>query len=168
MDESTIRIPERAARALRRPLVRYLRLLGCDAARAEDLAQEAFVALLDGPFEYRGEAPALAWLRETARRKFLAGLREDARRRAEAWTDAADRVWDRLAGESGGDHLPALRACLADLPAADRRLLEEKYVEGRSRAAIAAATGKTEKAVKGRLERVRNRLRECVKRRLRP
>jgi hypothetical protein len=50
---------------------RYLRFLGCDEARADDLTQETFLAVLKGSFQQRGEAETAAYLRTVARSRFL-------------------------------------------------------------------------------------------------
>jgi hypothetical protein len=59
------------------PLYRYCYwLAGADAAAAEDLRQETFLAAIAGIADYRGEVPLFAWLSGIARHKA-----SDARRR---------------------------------------------------------------------------------------
>jgi RNA polymerase sigma-70 factor (ECF subfamily) len=61
---------------------RYLRFLGCDEARADDLTQETFLAVHRRPFHQRGEAATAAYLRTVARHQYLMALRHDRRRPA--------------------------------------------------------------------------------------
>ncbi|MCB9880098.1 MAG: RNA polymerase subunit sigma-70, partial [Planctomycetes bacterium] len=52
---------------------RYLRVLGADAALADDLAQDVFVLAMKKGIEDRG-APTAVWLRRAARTVFLADV----------------------------------------------------------------------------------------------
>jgi RNA polymerase sigma-70 factor (ECF subfamily) len=61
---------------------RYLRFLGCDEARADDLTQETFLAVHRRPFHQRGAAATAAYLRTVARHQYLMALRHDRRRPA--------------------------------------------------------------------------------------
>ena len=66
------------------------RLVGADAALADDLAQESFVQAWLHLGEFRGDARFATWLYRIAYRRFLMHLREhDSRDRHEATTDAA-------------------------------------------------------------------------------
>jgi RNA polymerase sigma-70 factor (ECF subfamily) len=47
---------------------RYLRALGCDAAQAEDLTQDTFLAVLQRPFQDINPAATAAYLRAAAGR----------------------------------------------------------------------------------------------------
>ena len=60
----------------------FLRRLCGDAARADDLAQEAFLAAFDRLASYRAEASLAAWLCGIAYRKFISDQRSAKRRRA--------------------------------------------------------------------------------------
>ncbi|HEX7449919.1 MAG TPA: sigma factor, partial [Pirellulales bacterium] len=46
---------------------RYLRVLGCNAAEAEDLTQDTFLAVLEKPFHDYQRAATAAYLRQVAR-----------------------------------------------------------------------------------------------------
>lgn len=69
---------------------RYLRVLGAEAATADDLAQETFVVALQKGMEDRG-GQIEGWLRRTARNLFCNQLRK---RRTVA-LDAAETVRSR-------------------------------------------------------------------------
>lgn len=150
--------------AHRRGVWRFLRLLGCDAAEADDLAQEVLVVALrrlgDG-----GEATA-AFLRGVARHLFLRS-RAKERRRHELLADAAERLWARYCADGSGDAaLASLRECVAGLGRRERELVRLFYGEETSRPTAAAALGLRETGVKTALQRLRARLRACLRRRL--
>jgi RNA polymerase sigma-70 factor (ECF subfamily) len=150
-------------------LRRYLRYLGCDDATADDLAQEAFVALLRGPFEERSPAATAAWLRKKARFLHLEHIRWRARRREAPLMEVADEVWATWAGDDDGDrYVEAMRRCLDALAPRARRAVDLRYGEGRGRAEIAALLGLAVNGVKTLIQRARASLRECVERRVRP
>lgn len=141
---------------------RFLRLLGCDAAEADDLAQEVFVTALRRP----GDAPTPAFLRGIARNLFLRS-REKERRRHELLALAAERLWARYCTDGSGDAaLLALRECVAGLGARERELVRLFYGEEASRPAAAAVMGLRETGVKTALQRLRARLRACLQRRM--
>ena len=54
----------------------YLRTLGCDAATAEDLTQECFVALMQSDFEARHPRATFGYLRTSARHRYISLLRK--------------------------------------------------------------------------------------------
>lgn len=62
--------------------------------------------------------------------------------------------------------LTALAAALKTLPAEDRTLIEERYTERRPLAEIAHVLQTTERAVEGRLARLREKLRRSILRQL--
>jgi RNA polymerase sigma-70 factor (ECF subfamily) len=161
--------PDRAAivREFHRGVWRYLRVLGCDPATADDLAQDVFLRVLRRPLQWRGRPAAAAYLRKAARTAFLGSLRRAERRRTVPLADAVDRAFAAHAAEDGGDGwLDAVRTCLERLGERPREALRAMYAEGRTREEISRAEGTTETAVKALLQRARDALRECVTRRM--
>jgi len=156
-----------------RSLWRYLRMLGAEPAEADDLAQEAFVVAMQKgalPGEPGQSEPGLlaAFLRTTARFLFLR-LRK-ASRRERRLADDVDALWARDALRDGGDGLvAAVRACVGELDGRARRAIELCYGlhdnDAQGRAAIAHELGLQENGVKTLLQRVRQKLRECIERR---
>jgi RNA polymerase sigma factor (sigma-70 family) len=117
----------------------------------------------------RGPAAVASWRRKAARNRFLMHRRRAGREVSIDHLDAADAVFARDAGHDGGDaHLEALRRCLAELDDRSRTALTLKYGDGLSREEIATETGTTTLAVKALLQRARDRVRQCVSRRLSP
>ena len=146
---------------------RYLRVLGCDPAEAEELTQEAFVRLLDGPFEVRSARSTRRYLRNAARFLFLQARERQARRVEVAWTDAVDTWFGEQCERDDGDAwLAALQHCTDGVRGRARDVLEAFYGEGLSRGEIAQRLGMKENGVKTVLQRLRAQLRACIEREL--
>lgn len=93
---------------------RYLRFLGASRTEADDLAQETFVAVWQSGFVQYSDAATAAYLRTTARSRFLMMLRARGRRPKES--DLADVEADWLAltqeGEAWDERMDVLQKCL--------------------------------------------------------
>lgn len=153
-----------------RPVWRYLRMHGADAHEADDLTQETFVVALQKGVAAFEPAAAAVFLRRTARHLFLR-LRARQRRNAGAiaLAGAVDALWERDCAADGGEGLiAALRRCVAALEGRAAQAVAMSYglgaVPRASRERVAAELGMTENGVKTLLQRVRQRLRECVSR----
>lgn len=151
---------------------RYLRMHGATPHEADDLAQEAFVVALRKHATELEPAATAAFLRRTARFLFLRRRRQGIFEVSalDEFANAVDATWDRDCRDDRGDGmLAALRVCVEVLEGRMRRAVELSYGwagEGEaSRARIASELGMTENGVKTLLQRVRQRLRECVTRR---
>lgn len=160
-------------RAQQTPLYRYLRYLGADHGSAEDLSQEAFLAVLRQC--QNGQAGRIAdrasYLRGVARNLLLERLRKNRNSPVAIDSEAvarADAYYQSvfLRKDEGGDYLEALRQCLTCLPDEDLRLIRLQYSEGRSRAQMAQLAGLSEDGIKSAMRRIRARLAECIERRL--
>lgn len=149
-------------------LWRYCRFLGASPSLADDLCQEAFLTWHRDPPPLREAAAAGAWLRRTARFRFLRQTRERLRLGlSEVDENELEDCWLRLAGDGAGEeYLRALRQCLAGLPEGDRELVEARYGEGRGRRELAAERDLGVEGIKSRLRRLRAELRRCVARRM--
>ncbi len=100
-----------------------------------------------------------SWLRAVGRSALC-----DCRRRRRTWWDRIARHdTDAESNESAPDHdtrvSAALAQALSELPPEDRRLLEDKYFDGRAVQTIAASLAVSPKAVESRLTRARVQLR---------
>ena len=144
---------------------RYLRVLGCDPALADDLTQDTFVvALRRQDFDTSDPVAALAFLRITARHLWL---RSRHRRVGDREVAEADAVWLETNGDGDGTpRLLALRQCLAKLPPRSQELLASTYGDGASRSAAARQFGLGEEGIKSALRRLRASLHDCIARRL--
>ncbi|MEQ8762457.1 MAG: RNA polymerase sigma factor [Planctomycetota bacterium] len=149
-----------------RAVWRYLRLLGCEATMADDLTQETFLRLLRQPIEGLTREHAEGYLRRVAKHVFIDECR---RRRREVPCDLheADLVWDEAARDDGGETWRrALRDCLSRVSPRPRLVLALRYHEQLSIARVAERMKMKESGVKSILQRVKERLRECIERRL--
>ena len=145
----------------------YLRFLGCPSSSLDDLVQETFLTLLSADFEVHGEAAAGRYLRTIARHLFLKSLRRLDRTPLPLDMDAAEGVWARRYGTTGGSHyMDALRTCLESISGRAKRALEMRYTTGLGRAAMAKKLELTESGVHSILVRVRRKLRQCVEERI--
>ncbi len=146
-----------------------------DAASVDDLAQEVFLAAYRNLARFDGAVPIGAWFAGIARNQALTYLRGQRRRRAreaDAFA-AAFQDWHLKALESETDRLgdrlteiAALRGCLEALPEAQRSLVEDHYLGGRTCAAIARERDQEQGAVRMAMLRVRQTLRGCLERSL--
>ncbi len=103
---------------------RYLRYLGAEAADADDLTQETFLAVSRSKFEQRSPAETAGYLRTAARNQLLMLRRKQGRQIDTVELEAAEQVWAESTGDTGmGALLETLADCL-------------KTVDGRAREAI--------------------------------
>ena len=139
----------------------YVRLrLAPRTEQADDVVQEVFLAAWQRIGSFRGESPLRAWLLGIARHKIEDVYRQRLREPdplseddgpGETPTDAGfldDAIDRRRLRERA-------TAVLNELPEAYSTVLLWRYWEHRSTADMAAATGKTEKAVERLLSRAR-------------
>ncbi|MGE0747159.1 MAG: sigma-70 family RNA polymerase sigma factor [Rhodospirillales bacterium] len=125
----------------------YLRRLGRDrAADAEDLVQEALMAVHARRATYDTDAPFTAWVHAIARYKLVDHYRR-RRIRATVPLDDADAVFAAdAAGPAAARH--DVERLLETLPDRPRTLIRMVRIEGQSVAETAAATGLSQSAVK--------------------
>ena len=97
----------------------FLRRLVRDAAEADDLAQETFIAAWQGLGRFRGEASVRGWLCAIAWRKAQSAARSGARRRARNLAYDERAALARGSALSAEDHL-ALQTALEALPLEQR------------------------------------------------
>jgi RNA polymerase sigma-70 factor (ECF subfamily) len=149
--------------ALRASLGFYART----AQELEDFCHLAFVETYFRLADYRPERGAfLPWLLAVARNLVLEELR---RRKSEG--RRLFRYAERAAQE-GPVHADverargALERCLAEVAPAEAAILRAHYRDGRTSEEIAGGLGKSAPAVRKTLQRLRERLRACVERRM--
>ncbi|MEK6238166.1 MAG: RNA polymerase sigma factor, partial [Planctomycetales bacterium] len=146
---------------------RYLRVLGCEPTQADDLTQETFLTVLEKPFVNINEAATAAYLRTVARNLFVSWLRREGKNVSLEEFDLLDGQWSRMASEDGGNLLmTALESCLETLRPQARQAVDLRFQDRRSRAEIAQALELTEDGAKNLLQRAKQRLKECIERKL--
>jgi RNA polymerase sigma-70 factor, ECF subfamily len=142
---------------------RYLRALGCEAALADDLTQDTFLAVMQRPFQEVSPAATSAYLRKTALNMLISHERRARRVRAVEDVELLDRTWSRWAGADDGEAaLDHLRDCLRRLTARARQALEMRFRGEHSRAEIAEELKITEHGAKNLMQRAKQQLRECI------
>ena len=148
---------------------RYLRMLGCDGATADDLTQETFLRVLGQKnFVQYSDAATSAYLRRTARNLMISMARRSSRVRLTDSVGILDEVWNRWAGAdlTGDEAAEALRNCFERLTERAQLALRLRYTDEASRAAIGKALGITEHGARNLMQRAKQQLRQCVKSRL--
>jgi RNA polymerase sigma-70 factor, ECF subfamily len=140
-----------------------------DRSVADDIAQETFVSAFRGIAGFRGEATFRVWLLGIARHRMLDHLRAELRvsrnQSAPHWitqreVESADSERSTLSRQDA--ELEALADCIARLPAASARAVEEHYFKGRPIVEIAREFRKDAGAIRIELFRIRKALRGCI------
>ncbi|MCK6489354.1 MAG: sigma-70 family RNA polymerase sigma factor [Planctomycetes bacterium] len=150
-------------------LFAYAYALVRSRAAADDLVQDAWLALAQA--EARGEAIAdlAGWCRGVVRNLALRHWQERRRIQALPPAELLDRIDAAFAeADAAGDEelLRALARCRALLPAPARALIELRYGEDLPMRAIAERIRRSERAVITALAKVRRRLQDCIDARL--
>lgn len=146
---------------------RYLRYLGCDPARADELAQDTFLSVHARPFELRSPAMTRSYLRKVARNLLLKQRRHTQQGPCFVDLEEAERVWQEQGEQGPGtDYRSVLRHCLTELGERPRAAIELVYGEGLTRREAADRLGMQDQGLKTLLHRVKTKLRACIERRL--
>ena len=145
------------------PMMAYIvRGILADPHEAEDCLAQVRAKLWEKAPLYDGEKAGLAtWITAVCRNTAydrLRALERRARRTGELSEDSPDLSPGPEEEVLRRERAQALREALNTLSAADRRLFYRKYYYLQSTAQIAAELGTTERAVEGRLYRIRKRL----------
>ena len=157
-------------RRYRPRIVGYVRGMVGDHARAEDIAQEAFMSALRG---LRGSAQEISfrpWMYEIAKNASIDHLRR-ARRGAEVSIDSDDfspqeegRISQSVSGTdtevARRKELESLQMAFGDLPQSQHQILVMRELEGLSYDRIGSRLGLTRGAVESQLFRARRTLRD--------
>ena len=142
-------------------------LLG-DHSRAADVVQETNLVLWRKIGEFQQDRPFLPWALAVARMQVLAHLRDHKRDRLLLNAELAEALsaeTERQAGQLDAVR-EALRPCLQLLTAANRELIERRYVRGMPVADVAEAVDRTVGSIKVALLRVRRQLADCMQKRI--
>ncbi len=149
---------------------RYLRLLGCDAATADDLTQETFLALLkQTDFQYSSAAATAVYLRRVAHNLYVSWLRRRKPTQPLLDHEACEMVWV-MNGHAG---MMNNNICCPSFVIASHNSLRElnrlcglRFEDASRRTDIGAALGITEHGAKNLMQRAKQQLRECVQAKL--
>lgn len=155
-----VRVHEGSVRAFLRSRIR-------DWASADDLAQDVFVTAFQRIRTFRGESDLGSWLRGIAMnhlRNFIRKRREECiggSEELQAFIDGGTVAW--CPGSQEPDTLEVLRECLDRIDGPSRRLLQERYGEGRTVKELAEMHDRGYSALTMQLHRLREVLADCVK-----
>ena len=146
--------------------------VGKDAALAEDVVQETFLAALDRPGDFDPERGSLrAWVCQLSRNVIRKRLVERRRTVELAMWEKLDETLTHALGRIEREVLvdevlerqetqELVYVAMGHLPESYRRVLEQKYVAGRSLDELAGELGLSIDAVKSLLARARRAFRE--------
>lgn len=145
-----------------------LRVLG-DAAAAEDVVQEAFLAVWRRAASYRPERGSLrTWVCSIVHHRAIDRLRgRSGRARLDLSLDKAppdvalSDTWETVAADLERDHI---RRALGELPDEQRRTIELAYYAGYSQSEISSLMSVPLGTVKGRTRMALRRLRSSLER----
>lgn len=129
-----------------------LERIGRSAAEAEDLVQEALIAIHTRRHTYDPSELFTPWVHAIARYKLIDHLRQTRASQADAPIDEAEDVLaqdDNVGTESAYD----LNKLLSQLPEKMRRAIQSVKIDGLSVAETASQYGLTESAVKVNIHR---------------
>jgi RNA polymerase sigma-70 factor (ECF subfamily) len=134
-----------------------------DVHAADDIFQQVVLAALEDKGQFRDSEHLLAWAIRASRHRAI----DLCRRRKmislpDEVLDLIEAQWTNPTPASWSDRIEALNHCLALIGERSRELLQKKYTEGLTVAAIAAQVRRTPDAVYQMLSRVHRSLRECV------
>ncbi len=131
---------------------------------AEDITQNAFLALAENSKKLTALCVLSGWLHRTTRNIALNAVRTDARRRireqeavAIITTAEAEATWEEIS--------PHLDTALGELSDSDRDVVLLRFIHGMSAAEIAKTISISEVAAQKRLNRAIERLRNFFKKR---
>ncbi len=154
--ESPAKAAERLFERYADELYRFARYSLGDAAAAEDVVQEVFLAVLGGWERYRGRSSERTWLFAIARHRIAGHLRATWRL---ARTEASPVPWDGAAANPGQETRMDLEASLGLLPLAQRQVFILRIVEDRPVEEAASQLGRSPVWVRVTLHRALARLR---------
>lgn len=143
-------------------------MTGADSETVSDLVQEVFLAASRGLAAFSPDRGALiSWLLGIAHRQAARHWRTAARAvvPADDWLSSQVRQSADHSGESAamlGELVDAVRAAIASLPAEASALLMGRYLDERSTAQLAEEFCISENAVRSRLSRARQKLRDTL------
>lgn len=148
---------------------RYLRMLGCDEATADDLTQETFLRVLRREsFVQHNDNATAGYLRRTAYNLLVSRHRKLGRMQTVSEPSLLDETWDRWAGKdlSGDIAIEALKNCFETLTDRAQIALRMRFDSSASRVEIGEALSITEHGARNLMQRAKQQLRSCVEEKL--
>ncbi len=142
-----------------------------DRDATENLVQQVFVDAYFHLDQYVRGTDFGAWIRTVARNRLRKELRTAGREDRRLAT-YRERLAERIKAEADDNrddsdaYVAALRGCRESLPPRDAAIVRLRYEKGLSFEAIARAQGQSAEAVQRMISRIRFRLRDCIRNKL--
>ena len=137
---------------------------------AEDLVQDAFLIAHRDLVKFDPTRDFCAWVRGIVRMKYLEWTRSTRTQTLDNTVleslEETHRSWDRAVEDGREEALTALRSCVGHLAGHLGDAVSLFYTERRPCAEIAERLGIAEEVVRKRLQRARESLADCLKRKL--
>ncbi|WP_186767624.1 sigma-70 family RNA polymerase sigma factor [Blastopirellula retiformator] len=148
-----------------RPLMRYIRCMIPHLADAEEIYQSTAILLWEKFAEYDPQRDFLPWAQRFAYFEILKFRRNAARRRMIFSEETLQAIADTHSASSTTleRRNRALQACLQKLPPGERNLLRSRYESRETIGAVAEELKITAKSLYRRLDRIREKLSQCVR-----
>lgn len=133
-------------------------------ADRDDILQNTAVAVIESYPRYDPARPFVGWAIGVARNQVYLHLRQKGRERVAFDSDGVDALARAFAADAADPRLDFLDECVGELDAKARELCRLRYADDLPPAAIGDRLRAGANAVAKALQRVRDRLRECVER----
>ena len=147
-------------------LYSYIATLLPNRDDAEDVLQRTSLILWQKWEQFDGNRPFLPWARGIALNEIRNFLRRSERKNVHLSEPMIAVLAEELDDEQAQDRTDALVACLGNLEAKQRHLLEQCYLGSNGVKAVAASMDSSADAIYMRLHRIRKFLVECINKRL--
>lgn len=155
-----------------RDLLVYARALTKDVNTAREIVQDAFVQAYEKIGAFDVTRDFAAWMRGIIRNKWREWLRRNRRRQISdpelAAMDAAVARWQSSRATAGYPVFDALEQCLERLPDNLRAAVNACYYRGETGEEAAESLGVAPAAIRKRLQRARELLRDCIEKKMSP
>lgn len=151
---------------------RYLRYLGAKPTEADDLTQDVFLEVARKPFQQNSPKQSAAYLRTVAKNQLLMLRRKHKREGQQVDIELVESAWseivwaNQVADGKWNQYAAALTDCTEQLEGKSRQVIDLHYRDKTPREKIAESFDMKPDGVKTLLRRVRQKLRECVERKL--
>ena len=142
----------------------YVHSLVRDHSTRDDLMQDIAIAVLESFDRYDPAQPFAAWAIGIARNHVRLHFRTVHRSRLRFSDSFMDQLSESFSQVSPGElhHLEHLQTCLDQLDGRAKQLCEARYSENQKPSQISQWLGGSPNGVAKALQRIRERLRECI------
>jgi RNA polymerase sigma-70 factor, ECF subfamily len=145
------------------PLIRRYMTRWADWSKAQDLTQDAFLQIHRARRTFRAELPLLPWMLSIARHVALTHLRSAGRRIVEEQSDL--ELLNAVAPSTAADDVATrhdLEQTMKSLTSEQREIVWLADLQGFTSAEVARITGASEGAVRVRLHRARQKMKQAA------